>query len=43
MPDSPRKRGGQHLSKQDILQAAVSYGYVALWITLSATVILYNK
>jgi hypothetical protein len=43
MPDSPRKRGGQHFSRQEILQAAVSYGYVALWITLSATVILYNK
>ena len=42
MPDSPRKRGG-HFSRQEIVQAAVSYGYVVLWIALSATVILYNK
>lgn len=42
MPESPRKRG-QQLSRQDIVQAAISYGYVSLWIALSATVILYNK
>lgn len=31
------------LSQNEILQALISYGYVALWIALSATVILYNK
>lgn len=33
----------QQLSRNEILQAAISYAYVALWIALSATVILYNK
>ncbi len=34
---------GAQLTSHELLQAAISYAYVALWISLSATVILYNK
>lgn len=37
------KRMKPAVKKTMYLQAAAAYGYVALWITLSALVILYNK
>lgn len=38
-----RSSKSQRFSRQDLIQAATAYGYVTLWISLSALVILYNK
>lgn len=38
-----RSGKSQRFSRQDLIQAATAYGYVTLWISLSALVILYNK